>query len=291
MQSTAGYLKFYGITKDPETGEFMMIMELANKGNLRCILSKNFNNILWKDKIGHLCDLTLDLETLHHLGYSHKDFHSGNILQNDTLNYLSDFGLSGPANEQKSDSKIYGVLPYIAPEVLNGEPYTLSSDIYSFGIIMVEFSSGRPPFHDKKHDLRLALDICNGSRPEFGKGTPEVYKKLAYRCMNANPDQRPTAGELSSTLYFWYHSINGKYYSYQEEKLYGYTVKEIETIFEEADKEIPNISTSYEKNSDAIYASRAFTFSNLPKPVNSTIITSYLEEDEKGTVFKCFQTI
>ena len=28
----------------------------------------------------------------------------------------------------------YGVLPYIAPEVLNGKPYTLSSDIYSFGI-------------------------------------------------------------------------------------------------------------------------------------------------------------
>src|SRR2546429_461927 len=81
--------------------------------------------------------------------------------------YISDFGLSGPANKQKSDDKIYGILPYIAPEVLNGKLYTLSSDIYSFGVVMAELSSGNTPFHDKKRDLNLALDICNGFRPEF----------------------------------------------------------------------------------------------------------------------------
>ena len=47
--------------------------------------------------------------------------------------------------------------------------------------------------------------------------------------------------------------------------------------FEEADKEIPNISTSYEKDPDAIYTSRAFTFQNLSKPVNSSFISQYLE--------------
>ncbi|CAI2189981.1 12266_t:CDS:2, partial [Funneliformis geosporum] len=30
----------------------------------------------------------------------------------------------------------------------------------------------------------------------FGKGTPEFYKKLAYRCMNANSNQRPPTEEL-----------------------------------------------------------------------------------------------
>ena len=44
-------LKFYGMTKDPETEEFMMIMQFADDGNLRSILSKNFKNILWGDKI------------------------------------------------------------------------------------------------------------------------------------------------------------------------------------------------------------------------------------------------
>ncbi|CAI2202059.1 15235_t:CDS:1, partial [Funneliformis geosporum] len=94
--------------------------------------------------------------------YCHKDFHSGNILQSEHVSYVSDFGLSGPADKQNSNDKIYGVLPYIAPEVLNGELYTLSSDIYSFGVIMAEYSTGNPPFYDKNHDVSLALDICNG---------------------------------------------------------------------------------------------------------------------------------
>ena len=229
-----------------------------------------------------LFSLWLFFKTLHGLGYSHKDFHSGNILQDYFNTYISDFGLSGPANEQKSDNKIYGVLPYIAPEVLNRETYTLSSDIYSFGVIMAELSSGKPPFYKRKHDASLALEICNGLRPEFGKGTPDIYKKLAHRCMDANPNQRPTANELYDILYFWDDCMDGKY---QEDENFGYKGKEITVVFEKADKEIPNISASYEKDPDAVYTSRVFTFDNLPKPVNSSIITSYLNEEEnnKGT--------
>jgi hypothetical protein len=56
-------LRFYGLTKDPETGEFMMIIQFADKGNLRNSLSNNFNNILWKDKIELLYDLSTDLQS------------------------------------------------------------------------------------------------------------------------------------------------------------------------------------------------------------------------------------
>ncbi|GES76120.1 kinase-like domain-containing protein [Rhizophagus clarus] len=274
-------LKFYGITKDPETKEFMMILEFANKGNLSSFLLSDFNKILWKDKINYLYWISANLNDLHELKYIHKDFHSGNILQiDDDKSYISDFGLSGPSNKQKSDDKVCGVLPYIAPEVLNGEPYTLSSDIYSFGVIMTEFSSGKPPFYNRKHDVSLALDICNGLRPEFGKGTPEFYKKLAYKCMNANSSQRPTVEELHDIISFWDKCLNEEFY--QEKEQYGYKGKEVKTAFEEADKEIPNISTSYKKNPDAIYTSRLFTFNNLTKPVNSSIITSYLDDDEEN---------
>ncbi|CAB4403456.1 unnamed protein product [Rhizophagus irregularis] len=283
-QINNGCLSFYGMTKDPETEELIIISEYADKGNLRSVLLHNFNNTLWKDKLLYLQWITHGLNSLHKLGYFHKDFHSGNILQttnpsvsNKNASYISDFGLSGPSNKQKSNDKICGVLPYIAPEVLNGEPYSLSSDIYSFGIIMAELSSGKPPFHKRNHDTTLALKICNGLRPEFGKGTPEIYKKLAYKCMNANSNQRPTASELCDIIKFWYEST----YSYKKEK-FGYKSEEIKAMFEEADKEIPNISTIYEKNPDAIYTSRLFTFSNLTKPVNSSIITEYLNDEENN---------
>ncbi|CAB4463945.1 unnamed protein product [Rhizophagus irregularis] len=131
---------------------------------------------------------------------------------------------------------------------------------------MVELSSGKPPFHKRKHDNGLALEICNGLRPEFGKGTPEIYKKLAHRCMNANPNQRPTANELYEILECWYN--------YHDNEKYGYKGEVVKAVFKEADKEIPNISTSYEKKPDSIYTSRAFTFSNLSKPINSSFIAT-----------------
>ncbi|GBB84540.1 hypothetical protein RclHR1_01110025 [Rhizophagus clarus] len=219
-------LRLFGLTKDPETKEFMMILKFANdNGNFRDSLSNKFNDILWENKIKLLYDTLEGLQELHELGYFHKDFHSGNILRvDDYMTFVSVFGLSGPTNDQKSDDKIYGVLPYIVPEVLNGESYTSSSDIYSFGVVMAELSSGKPPFYNKKHDLSLALAIYNGLRPEFGKGAPEFYKKLAYKCMSSNSIERPTTKDLLDILNLLYDSIQG---SADNDEKFGYKGKEI----------------------------------------------------------------
>jgi serine/threonine protein kinase len=242
----------------------MMILEFANQGNLKSIISNNFKNILWKDKINYLYGITNDLKYLHELGYVHKNFHSGNVLlvkYNTIYSCISDFRLSEPSIIRESDDKICGVLPYIAPEVLKGESYTLSSDIYSLGVIMTELSSGKPPFHNRKHDISLALDICNGLRPEFGKGTPEIYKKLAYECMSADLNQRPTASELRDIFEYWNECMGNSALIDR----FDYKGKEVKTVFEEADKEIPNISTSFEddRDPDAIYTSRVFTFNKI----------------------------
>ncbi|CAB5190431.1 unnamed protein product [Rhizophagus irregularis] len=181
---------------------------------------------------------------------------------------------------QESDNKICGVLSYIAPEVLIGESYTLSSDIYSFGVIMAEISSGKPPFYKRRHDANLASEICNGIRPEFGRGTPEVYKKLAYKCMNANSNQRPTANELHELLYFWRDSINFYDKKYPVVEKFGYKEKEINSIFKQANSVKLTNTNAYEKVPDVLYNSRVFTFNNLPKPINSSIIITYLNDDE-----------
>ena len=74
----------------------------------------------------------------------------------------------------------------------------------------------------------------------------------------------------------------------KNEEKFGYKGKEIKAMFEEADKEIPNISTSYEKDPDAIYTSRLFTFKNLSKPINSSIITSYLDDENNEGIILLF---
>ncbi|CAB4422155.1 unnamed protein product [Rhizophagus irregularis] len=88
--------------------------------------------------------------------------------------------------------------------------------------------------------------------------------------MDANLKHRPKADELRKIFSYWNDLMSD----------YDHSGREIKAIFEEADKEIPNISTSYEKDPDAIYTSRPFTFSNLPIPVNSFIIQE--EKNEVG---------
>ncbi len=113
--------------------------------------------------------------------------------------------------------------------------------------------------------MSLSVDICNGYRPEFGKGTPKIYKKLAYRCMNANPNQRPTANELYDILYFWWSSIKF-YYLYQNVEKYGYHAKKINKAFNDADKEIPTIFFFDNQEYQKKYKSQII--SNLPKHID-----------------------
>ncbi|CAG8551790.1 367_t:CDS:1, partial [Racocetra fulgida] len=66
------------------------------------------------------------------LVHDNQIIYSGNILisQNiePTISYL---GISKPANESLDNSSIYGIVPYVAPEVLKGGKFTALSDIYS----------------------------------------------------------------------------------------------------------------------------------------------------------------
>ncbi|GBC06545.1 hypothetical protein RclHR1_00690035 [Rhizophagus clarus] len=52
-----------------------------------------------------------------------------------TVTTISDLGMCQPANKEQTvkEEGIYGVLPYVAPEVVRGRQYTKAADIYSFG--------------------------------------------------------------------------------------------------------------------------------------------------------------
>src|SRR5439155_1820400 len=93
------------------------------------------------------------------------------------------------------------VIPYQAPEVLSKKTYTKKSDIYSFGMIMWEFTTGKKPFHDRPHNHHLILDILKRKRPQITDDAPEFYAELMKKCWDHNPDNRPTAEEIFSC--FW----------------------------------------------------------------------------------------
>ncbi|GBC04124.1 hypothetical protein RclHR1_05520012 [Rhizophagus clarus] len=107
---------------------------------------------------------------------------------------ISDLGFCGPADKPLNSA--YGIISYIAPEVITGKKTTFESDIYSIGMLMWEISSGQPPFVNYKHDYDLAMKIVNGMRPKIIPGTPLKYKELMERCWDPDPAKRPDANTL-----------------------------------------------------------------------------------------------
>ncbi|KAG9301241.1 hypothetical protein G9A89_012624 [Geosiphon pyriformis] len=200
----------YRITQNTETLEYGVVMEFALYGDMRKYLSTNFHPTNWSSKLLCAWNIALGLESIHSSGMIHCDLHSGNILQYSSMCVsIGDLGLCQPTiNEVTTvttvatkEKKIYGVIPYIPPEVLRGEKFTESGDIYSFAMSLWELATGNPPFYDLPHD-HLIMDILNGKRPEITFPLiPPCIAETIEKCWYANPENRPTAKEVRKTLW------------------------------------------------------------------------------------------
>src|SRR3954471_24023106 len=164
----------------------MMVLRYCNYGNLRNYLNTANTYFGYGSKINNLQEIARGLLDIHNSGKVHKDFHSGNILFHDKFPFISDLGMCQPANNQSiKEEGNYGVLPYMAPEVLRGHQYTKAADIYSFGIIMNEFLSEEIPYGDISHNEFLAIKICKGLRPTISKDVPKLLADLIIKCWDA----------------------------------------------------------------------------------------------------------
>ncbi|CAG8610793.1 7776_t:CDS:2 [Paraglomus occultum] len=197
------FARLYGFTQLPDTGEFMLVIQYAPYGNLHVFCQRNQMSG-WKDRVRILKCIAHGIAELHKKGLVHGDLHPGNILNIDGNRFvIGDVGTSGPANAMVRRKAMYGVLPYIAPEVLKGQEYTKRADIYSFAMIMWELAAGFRPYAGRPHDLFLAKEICDGLRPPVPAGTPKFYEDLMKACWDPNPRLRPDSQEILQTVFKW----------------------------------------------------------------------------------------
>ncbi|RIB21612.1 kinase-like domain-containing protein, partial [Gigaspora rosea] len=199
------FLKCFGISKDKVSGKYVLVMEYAQCGSLRQnlhIISK----MNWKDKLNLLQCIASDLQIIHSHDLIHRDLHSGNIFQADLKSaYIADLGLSMSANimlKSKSDG-VFGILPYIAPEVLEGNQYTTASDIYSLAIIMWEILYGKPITYYQKPGPYLQFQICiDNLRPNI-EDAKSCYVDLMKKCWDKEPKNRPSAQQIYEIFINW----------------------------------------------------------------------------------------
>ncbi|GBC07616.1 hypothetical protein RclHR1_07580004 [Rhizophagus clarus] len=203
-------IRIYGFTKDPKVGDYILVMQYASGGDLHNYLQKKFTEIKWdKEKLSILWQIAKGLDTVHNAKFTHRDLHSGNMLIDLSFDkahrwHIEDLGLSRPISNIPSDNEIYGVIPYIAPEIFKGSAFSKESDIYCVGMIMWELTTGCKPFANVEHDTHLVYKILDGERPKITEDTPECYVNLMKRCWDPDPKKRPTIKEIRPILSKWY---------------------------------------------------------------------------------------
>jgi serine/threonine protein kinase len=140
----------------------MIIIKYADRGSLHGILSSKTETLNWLQRIQILRDITAGLDYLHNdEKIIHRDIKSGNILVSTGSKRLtariSDFSeaiqLPGPTNDlesvsMKDLSKNAGTVVWMSPECMLRTPVTTATDIYSFGMLLLEMALDHHSFKE-----------------------------------------------------------------------------------------------------------------------------------------------
>jgi hypothetical protein len=196
-----------------EGGEQYLVYEYCSAGNLAQHLLRKKTLLTWERRVKVLRDCAMALRYLHHYldgCIVHRDIKLTNILLTEDLEpKLSDFGLAKMLGmeESKVFTDVRGTIGYMDPEYMSNAKLTCASDIYSFGIVILQLLSGQKVIEldlDARDQLtRKAKDASMGKRPltDFEdtrlRGTVnttdfEAILQVAVLCVAKSSKGRPT---------------------------------------------------------------------------------------------------
>ena len=122
----------------------------------------------------------------------HRDIKPQNVfyLSNGTVK-LGDFGIAKNEKEAENHGKILGSVHFLAPEVLTGEPFSVSSDIYAAGITFFQLVTGILPFDGSTQEVADAQVKRECPRPSsFQTSIPKDIDEIILKAVAKNPKNR-----------------------------------------------------------------------------------------------------
>ncbi|XVF22072.1 hypothetical protein REPUB_Repub12eG0142600 [Reevesia pubescens] len=219
-------VKLVGYYSSRDTSQHLLCYELVPNGILEAWLHGPLGvncPLDWDTRMKIALDAARGLAYLHEDSQPcviHRDFKASNILlENNFHAKVSDFGLAKQAPEGRTNylsTRVMGTFGYVAPEYAMTGHLLVKSDVYSYGVVLLELLTGRTPV-DMSQPSGLE-NLVTWARPILrekdrleeladprlgGKYPKEDFIRvctIAAACVAPEASQRPTMGEVVQSL-------------------------------------------------------------------------------------------
>uniref|UniRef100_A0A8C7G573 Inhibitor of nuclear factor kappa-B kinase subunit alpha n=1 Tax=Oncorhynchus kisutch TaxID=8019 RepID=A0A8C7G573_ONCKI len=143
----------------------LLAMEYCSKGDLRKMLSKPENCCGLKESevLSLLNDVGSGVQYLHENKIIHRDLKPENVVLQDVngklVHKIIDLGYAKDLDQGSLCTSFVGTLQYLAPELFENKPYTVTVDYWSFGTMIFECSCGFRPFLHNLQPVQWASKV------------------------------------------------------------------------------------------------------------------------------------
>ncbi|KAJ3678970.1 hypothetical protein LUZ61_021134 [Rhynchospora tenuis] len=196
-----------------------LVYEYMQEGTLQDKLRDNGKPLTWKQRLRIAYESAQGLEYLHKAcnpPLIHRDVKTNNILLNSNLDAkIADFGLSRAFNNASShvSTAVVGTPGYLDPEYYQSYQLSEKSDVFSFGVVLLEIITGKPPIIAGPEGGHLAkwvsqklsrgdIESIVDTRMHGQYDINSVWKvtELARKCTEHSSVQRPTMSVIAAEL-------------------------------------------------------------------------------------------
>jgi len=175
-------------------GRRFLTMEYVDGEDLASLL-RRIGRIPQDKAIELARQLCAGVAAAHERGVLHRDLKPANVMIDGEGNVrITDFGIatSGMAGTEMSGA-FAGTPQYMAPEQLNGQPASVRTDLYAFGLVLFEIFTGRRAYDAKTlGDLKQLHDTGSVTTPSsVVRDLDPAVERVILRCLDKDPQKRP----------------------------------------------------------------------------------------------------
>ena len=180
-----------------ENGSLKIVMEFSDQGTL------STQTLIWTEETvwGFLAQMGSALTYIHRIGIIHRDLKLENILcvsagNNQIMFKIADFGIAKLVDVVRQGNHYgntyAGTYCYMAPEVLNSQPYTFSADIWSLGAVLSFLCNNNRHLFVSNDQVKQLMRIIDPLPFHYSS----ILRGLVTKMLNVNTHERPSASMI-----------------------------------------------------------------------------------------------